>query len=116
MLDLIINSHNPNFSYDDYINHFYNGVNNNNKDLNPEYVLYDAIKIMNKKYKLNETILAINNFINDGNKNNITRLDNLRSKLYNSNFRFDIINLMADKNTSFVSLCYSALDKYEKSY
>ena len=115
VLDLIINSHKSNFSYDDYLNHFYNGLNNNNNDLNPEYVLYDAIKIMTKKYDLNKTIILLSDFVTNGNKNNITRLEGLRARLYNSNFRLDMINLMAEKDLSFAALCYNVLNKYENS-
>ena len=114
VLDLIINSHNPNFNYDNYINHFQNGLNNNN--LNPEYVLYEAIKIMTKKYELSRTIFALNEFVNNGDETKITRLEGLRSRLCNSNFRIDMINLKAEKNLSFEALCYNVLNKYENGY
>ena len=114
VLELIINSHKSTFSYDDYMKHFHAGLKTTS--LNPEYILYDAIKTMTKKYELNITICALKDYIDSGNIANITRLDNLRSKIANSTFRKDMTNLMSNYNLSFASLCYKVLDKYEANY
>ena len=114
ILSLIINSHNPNFTYDNYINHFKDGLITYNDNYNTARLLFDTIKTMNKKYELYLTINALNDYINTGNINKITRLDGLRSKVYNSNLRTNVTNLMKKYNLTFYELCYKVLDEYKE--
>ena len=112
ILRLIINSHDNAFTYKDFLNHFRSGLNVYN-DFNIENSLFNAINTMSKKYDLKHAILGLNDYINTGNKYKITRLDALRSKIDNSNFRLVIMSFMKKNNLNFISFCYNTLEKFK---
>lgn len=112
ILRLIINSHNPNFDYNDYLSHFYQEIDSE-KGFTIENNLIMALKVMLSKYSLNQTICTLQKFIETGEMKYLTRKDNLRKLLINSNFRNSIINIMNDNNISFVQLCNYVLEKFD---
>lgn len=108
---LILKSSDPNFTYDDFINHFeacnnnldidylnINKIDNTIDDRQLEDLFCETITKMSIKYGKNNALTAFNDYLKDGNSTNITRLDNLRDRVVNSNLRKYVTNILQTKN------------------
>lgn len=151
VLALIIKSSSPDFNYSDYLEHFRecssgtlnnnyivtNDKENGNKFL--EDLLLDVVQTMSLKYGKEVAINSINVYLSTGLSNRITRDNNLRFRVVNSELRVylnnvlkqsnlslnEYINLLEEKNTKqevsilnnnnlLVSGLKSTYDKYEQ--
>lgn len=107
---LIVKNGDPNFTYDDFLNHFHacnnsldidylnvNKLNNYDIDNQLESLFCEVITKMSIKYGKNNALNAFNNYLYDGNSTSITRMDNLRDRVVNSNLRKYIIKILETK-------------------
>lgn len=119
VLSLIINSHSSNFTYNDYLNHFYSGLNNRieyniNQSLSITENLYNIICIMNQKYDLDRCIALLYNYILTGDIKYIPQIENLRNDITNINFRNKVHKLLKTSNLNFNDICLNIITRYQK--
>ena len=119
ILVLLINSHNPEFTYDDYINHFYNGCKNityqqqSQPTTNIEEVIYNILCVMRQNQDLYDCARALYGYVSTGDENYIANIGNLKQSIVNSNFRNDALNLLHSSDINFINICYNIVNKYE---
>lgn len=119
VIALILKTSNPNFSFDDFINHF--EACNNNLNINYlkitkidntyteeqlENLFYETITKMSIKYGKYNALETFNNYLQTGIPTNITRLDNLRDRVINSNLRNYITKILQFKGISLEQYYY----------
>lgn len=91
VISLILKAHNPNFTYEDYLDHFKTCVNVTL--LTPENItlvnslLLEALQTMTRKYNHPDGFRNVEIFFRTGQENLITRDNNLRYRMVNSRFR-----------------------------
>ena len=120
VFELIIKSHNNNFTYDDFINHFKEGLNSyqqqqHNNDL--EYEIYMIIKELNTKYSLNDSIKRLCAYIAFNEPQYITRTNDLRNRVISMDLRSKVLmQLNGRKDIKISDYLIEILNKYENSY
>ena len=122
ILVLLINSHNQQFTYNDYLNHFYSGLKTNpyqqQKNCNNiliEEQIYNILSVMIKTYELNDSIRMIYGYIYTGDDRYIPEIGNLKGDILNSNFRSDALNLLHSSDINFVNICLRIMNNYQKN-
>lgn len=108
--ELIVSSLKKEFSYDDYLQHFYKnkGELYNTQD---ENVYYDAITMYKYaieqscgKYGIEIGMSQIHSYIKTGKENYLTRNGNLRDIMIRADFREKILNLSAEMDYDMIVL------------
>lgn len=139
VFELILKNNNPNFSYQDYFNHFEECRNNeiqnkkwdnveqlleqpeNDFNLNEEAINQTnemAIYIINtmcEKYPNRPNVIfSIKEYINTGKERYITSHKDLRNYVINSNFRNNMSSILKNYNTDFHTYVTNLLVQKEK--
>ena len=136
VIALIIKSAGPNFSFEDYLNHFeacmrgedidylrlpiqkQPEVKNIQTDNNPENLLIEVIDKMAGKYGKQVAIASVKSYLINGLVQHITRTDGLRERVINSNMRSSVLKVLEDNHLDFetyVQLLYEKrADKDDK--
>ena len=114
LISLIIKIHNPNFTYNDYINHYYQCSNNSKLKMIKETneLLIEALQAMTIRFNQNG-INQVYSFFITGNPTLITNRNNLRERMIKSNFCSNLSNILYENNTNFVNYAQGLLDLYE---
>lgn len=123
VIELIYNNLDPNFKYNDYINHYQKNMTNydrpmelveqnkNNKQDNLELLKKGLIEFGKKKnddgsraYTYEDAIDHIYEYIKTGNSLVITRSGNIRNEMVNCNYRKTLIEYMTNNHITFEEL------------
>lgn len=122
ILVLLINSHDPQFNYDDYLNHFYSGLNHNlyneqssanSNNTNIEEVIYNILCIMRQSQDLYESARTLYGYVYTGDEKYLYSIGDIKQSIINSSFRNDALNLLHSSDINFINICYNIVNKYE---
>ena len=115
VLALIIKSASPDFGYEDYVKHFNDCLNNDDKrktnefgmglakeyseknNINLDNLVLELVWVMSNKYGNSTAINSIKDYLNTGIPNRITRDNNLRKRVIDCNLK-DYINKYLNEN------------------
>ena len=103
VISLIIKVADPNFKYDDFINHYRNcsSVNLENVLEDVNNLLLETVVTMTKAYSHPSGYLSVKDFFDTGETSRITRANRLRDRMIKNNFRDRLDKILKEKNTNF---------------
>ncbi|MBQ4031338.1 MAG: hypothetical protein II625_06255 [Bacilli bacterium] len=115
IVSLIIRVHDPNFTYDDYMQHYATCANisylTERQILETNRLLIEALEAMTIRFNRNG-ISNVNAFFDTGDGKYITSKNNLRERMLHSNFRTTLKQILHQKRMTFAEYAQLILDQY----
>ncbi|MBP5684758.1 MAG: hypothetical protein J6X02_05840 [Bacilli bacterium] len=118
---LIVESQAKDYSLNRYLSHYEMMVNTKNKKYNEDRVkkmLQSMVATMLRKRDNSYTLDNIENYINTGDCENLTRFENCRNEVCNSNFRKDFLDMVSKYNLNiheYLDKAYQSVIKLDPS-
>ena len=120
VIRLVVNSQNPTFTYDKFIEHYEKcSGKENKKEIDIDSInnmLIETVNTMSERFNsLEDALINVEVYVQTGQKNLLTRQKGLRDKVTNSNFRESIRELLKIKKISFRDY-YKSIASYQEAY
>lgn len=120
VIRLVVNSQNPTFTYDKFIEHYEKCSGKENKkgiDIDSiNNMIIETINTMSERFNsLEDALINVEVYVQTGQKNLLTRQKGLRDKVTNSNFRESLRELLKIKKISFRDY-YKSIASYQEAY